>query len=113
MAVSRTYWGFIPVELFTDSSIAHFDETGMRIEGKLHWRYVAGTNELTYYMPHQKRGSIATDAIGILPNYRGKAVHGCWKSFFNYSCEHAQRNAHHNRELTFIYEQYAQKWTRR
>jgi len=112
MAVSRTYWGFIPVELFTASSIAHFDETGMRIEGKLHWLYVAGTNELTYYMPHQKRGSVATDAIGILPNYRGKAVHDCWKRFFNYSCEYVLCNAHHNRELTFIYEQYAQKWAK-
>jgi len=94
------------------SSIAHFDETGMRIEGKLHWLHVAGTNELTYYMPHQKRGSVATDQIGILPIYGGKAIHDGWKSYFNYGCKHVLCNAHHIRELTFIYEQYAQKWAK-
>ena len=94
------------------SSIAHFDETGMRIEGKLHWLHVAGTNELTYYMPHQKRGSVATDQIGILPIYGGKAIHDGWKSYFNYGCDHVLCNAHHIRELTFIYEQYAQKWAK-
>jgi len=94
------------------SSIAHFDETGMRIEGKLHWLHVAGTNELTYYMPHQKRGSVATDQIGILPIYGGKAIHDGWKSYFNYGCDHVLCNAHHIRELTFIYEQNAQKWAK-
>ncbi len=94
------------------SSIVHFDETGMRIEGKLHWLHVAGTNELTYYMPHQKRGNVATDQIGILPIYGGKAIHDGWKSYFNYGCEHVLCNAHHIRELTFIYEQYAQKWAK-
>jgi len=95
------------------SSVAHFDETGMRIEGKLHWLHVAGTNELTYYMPHQKRGNAATDAIGILPTYQGRAIHDNWKSYFNYRCcEHGLCNAHHIRELTFMYEQYAQKWAK-
>ena len=64
----------------TDSPIAHFDETGMRICGKLHWLHVAVTEELTYYLPHEKRGSIAFEDIGILPYHRGRAIHDGWSS---------------------------------
>ena len=98
-------------EQILDSPIVHFDETGMRIEGKLHWLHVAGTQEATYYMPHVKRGSQAIDAIGILPSFEGIAVHD-GSSYFNYGCDHALCNAHHLRELTFVHEQDGQRWAK-
>ena len=93
------------------SDVANFDESGMRAMGKTHWLHVASTEQETYYEIHQKRGKLAMDDIGILPDFRGTAIHDHWKPYFNYNkCDHALCNAHHIRELIFLEERYEQKW---
>lgn len=100
-------------QLLIEAPIAYFDESGLRVNKKLHWLHVASTEELTHYSVHEKRGHEAMDDIGILPQFNGRAIHDHWSSYFNYDCDHGLCNSHHLRELTYMEEQYKQEWARK
>lgn len=92
------------------SEVVCFDETGQRVNGRLNWLHSAGTGELTWYGSHQKRGRLAMDAFGILPNFTGTAVHDGWASYRDFPCQHSLCNAHHLRELIHVGETTGQAW---
>jgi transposase len=92
------------------SAVVHLDESGLRVLEKLHWLHVTATDRLTHYGVHGKRGQEAMEAIGLLADFPGRAVHDHWKPYFHYDCDHALCNAHHLRELHYLEKQYQQPW---
>jgi len=93
------------------AEVAHFDETGARVAGKLHWVHSASTDLWTLYTAHPKRGKEAMDAGGVLAGFAGVAVHDGWASYRRYAdLAHGLCNAHHLRELEAAAEQPGQGW---
>ena len=98
-------------EQLRQAVVLHTDESGLRVKGKWHWLPVAATERLTDYTVHAQRGQTAMDDAGVLPEFKGRAMHDHWKPYFGYeACRHALCNAHHLRELPFIKNQYGQRW---
>ena len=93
-----------------NSSIAHFDESGIKINGKIKWLHAATDGKTILYSVHDKRGVIAINDIGILPEFNGISVHDGMKAYFTYDCRHALCNVHHLRELTFVHEFEKEAW---
>jgi transposase len=87
--------------------VAHFDETGARVEGRLRWLFASSTEQLTLFALHDKRGKDGIDHAGVLPNFTGVAVHDGFKPYRDHydNAAHALCNAHHLRELQAIIEQ--------
>jgi transposase len=92
------------------AEVAHFDETGGRIDGRLSWIHSASTETLTLLSAHRKRGFEAMNDAGVLPAFSGVAVHDGWAPYRNFEdALHALCGAHHLRELTGAEEQ-GQAW---
>jgi transposase len=97
--------------------VAHFDETGARVQGRVRWLFSASTEALTCYALHDKRGKDGIDHAGVLPHFTGVAVHDGFKPYRRYydNARHALCNAHHLRELQAVIEQDSdgkQSWVR-
>jgi transposase len=93
------------------AGVAHFDETGARVAGRLHWVHSASTALLSWFTVHPRRGVVAMDAAGVLPGFTGVAVHDGWSPYWRYDkAAHALCAAHLLRELDEAAEEPGQGW---
>lgn len=88
------------------AEVAHFDETGFRVGGRLRWVHSASTGKYSLITVHDKRGLAAMDAAGVLPAFSGIAVHDAWAPYDSYThATHALCCAHLLRELQAVSDQ--------
>ncbi len=88
--------------LLQQANAVHFDETGGRVAGKLHWVHSASTAWLTLLDCHPRRGRAAMDELGVIAQMSGIAHHDGWRPYRAYDVVHSLCNAHHLRELDEI-----------
>jgi len=88
------------------SSTAHFDETGFRVNGKNNWLHAVTNSLFTYLYVHINRGKKALESTkSLIGQFTGWAIHDCWSSYFNFSnVKHAICGAHLLRELQGLIE---------
>lgn len=84
------------------AAVAHFDETGLRVAGRTAWVHSASTDRLSLFTVHTSRGHDAITAAGVLPHFRGVAVHDGYTPYRRYGSAHGLCNAHHLRELASV-----------
>jgi len=100
-------------EHLINSQVLHFDETGMRCNKRMYWTHVASSEKATFFGMHIKRGRDAINAFNILSKFKGIAIHDHWFPYFSYKhIQHGLCNAHHLRELTFVYEHEKEAWAK-
>ena len=92
------------------AAVLHADESGMRVAKKLHWLHVLATDTLSSMGCHPKRGTEAFEELGLLQQFQGTLVHDGWMPYKALACQHALCNAHHLRELTYLFEEQGQMW---
>ena len=88
------------------ADVVHFDETGFRTAGKLAWVHSASAGKFALFTVHPKRGKDGMKAAGVLPSFRGIAVHDAWAPYdtFEDVAGHALCGAHVLRELVAVTE---------
>jgi len=90
-------------EMLVKEDVVHFDETGTDVNGKTIWVHNSSTPSLTYQTINGKRGQGGMEANGVLPAFKGTAMHDCWSPYWKYNdVRHAVCCAHLLRELTWV-----------
>jgi transposase len=84
--------------------VAHADESGVRVAGRLHWLHVMCTHLVTFYGIHAQRGRDAMNGLGILPAFTGTLVTDALASYTVYGNTQALCGAHVLRELIAVTE---------
>lgn len=112
---ARSYQALAPVEAaivcgLSQAVVVNVDESGLRVAARLHWLHVASTADLTFYGVHGQRGTVAMDALGVLPHCHRWLVHDHWKPYYKYEAFHALCNQHLLRELKFLAEECHEAW---
>jgi len=94
------------------SEVAHADETGLRIEGRLQWLHNMSNNLYTYLFVHANRGKKALEGEkSLLNKFSGWLVHDAWNSYFKFThIKHALCGAHILRDLQGVIENEGSKW---
>lgn len=94
------------VDCLGQEAVAHFDETGLRVEGKLRWLHTASTPTYTHLFIHENRGEKALKSeASVLKDFKGRAIHDCWAPYFQFDqLQHGLCGAHLLRELTGLME---------
>ena len=90
-------------DTITAAEVAGFDETGFRVDSRLHRVHCARTGKYTLLVVHPKRGRQAMEAMGILSSFTGVAVHDAWLPYDTYMApDHQLCCAHALRELQAV-----------
>jgi transposase len=102
-------------EKIINSPVVGLDETGIRVCGKINWMHTASTQDKTLLVSNAKRGKLGIDACGVLPLFKGVAVHDCWGPYYDESyskATHAVCGAHIDRELQGVIDNHNQHWAK-
>lgn len=107
-------WESTAVTRLLADPVLHADETGLRIDRKVHWLHSVSAGNLTLKRVHRKRGAEAINDLDIIPRYQGVLVHDRWASYFAYdNCEHALCGSHLLRDLRFVEDAHGHAWAKR
>ncbi len=99
----NSYHAYIEEQLL-EQVLLHVDESGLKVNTLNMWLYVISNEYLTYYAYNQKRSKESLADIGIIPEFTGRLMHDCWKTYFSsaVNAEHGLCNAHILRELKAV-----------
>ncbi len=88
------------IERLKQAEVAHCDETGVRVAGKLHWVHVASNSLYPHLFVHPKRGAEALQSdVSVWKDVRGRAIHDDWAAYYQFSeANHGACLAHILRE---------------